>query len=408
MLITFLVFALLSLLLLLALLWYFIPSSRVATSIPGLRPADQVWGNLPNIADAGGLPQFLQNLHSDYGSLASFWLGDFLAISVGSHNLFKLVDKSCSKKGLIYQTIVPLTLDKDILEQTSPANSFLNSLLSNFSPFTHQAGTNLGSEIKALTEELCGVLGNFGKEDQVAIDDYIDALAVKIVADTSGLVRKPDMPKLRLAYTKLMLELESVMEAGKEASEDKRKFLIKMAEEFLNIVDRSSGSRVFGLITVVSVMSTWVLYYLARYPKLQTSVRQNNSLLVPFLEEVVRVTGFLPITARVIDKQELSLLGHTIEEGTVVINSLSVISWDQNVFPNPKAVDLNRDNTPNILNMINPSYNKSYSYCAITSIVETVLGNFKIELATPEIEIGQKFTFVMKPDTDIWIKLQKL
>jgi len=408
MLVTFLVFALLALLLLLALLWYFIPSSRVATSVPGLRPADQVWGNLPNISDAGGLPQFLQSLHRDHGSIASFWLGDFLAISVGSHHLFKLVDNICPTNGLPYQTIVPLTLDKDVLEQTSPTNNFLNSIISSFSPFNHKADPSLGSRAKALIVELCDVLSTVGSEDQVPIDDYIDALAVKIVADTSGLIKETDMPKLRLAFTKLSMEIEAVMEAGKEVGEEKRKILIKRAEEYLQIVDRKAGPKVFGLITVISVLSTWILYYLAKNPEIQKKVGKDESLIKPLIVEIVRATGFLPFTSRVLVKQDLSLLGHTIEEGTLVINSLSSVGWDQKVFPDPEVVDLQRDKSlPNILHMVNPSYSTSFSYCVITLIVKTVLETFTLELADPEVEVGKKFTFVMKPDTDIWMKLKK-
>jgi len=408
MLVTFLVFALLALLLLLALLWYFIPSSRVATSVPGVRPADQVWGNLPNISDAGGLPQFLQSLHRDHGSIASFWLGDFLAISVGSHHLFKLVDNCCPTNGPPYQTIVPLTLDKDVLEQTSATNKFLNSIISSFSPFNQQADPLLGSRAKTLILELCDVLSTVGPEDRVPLGDYIEALAVKLVAETSGLIKEPDMPKLRLAFTKLSVDIETFMEAGKEVGEVERKILIKRAEEFLQIVDRKAGPKVFGLITVISVLSTWILYYLAKNPDIQKKVGKDECLIKPLIVEIVRVTGFLPFTSKVLPKQDLSLLGHTIEEGTLVINSLSSVGWDKKLFPRPEVVDLDRDKSlPNILHIINPSYGTSFSHCAITIVVKTILDNFTLELADLEVEVGKKFTFVMKPDTDIWMKLKK-
>ena len=260
MLITFLVFASLAAVLLLSLLWYLIPSSRVATSVPGLRPADKVWGNLPNIVDAGGLPHFLRTLHCENGAVASFWLGDFLAISVGTHHLFKVVDKSCPQNGLPYQTIVPLTLDKDILEQTSSTFRFINSIFSSFSPFSNlQFQSSLGPKVKKLAEELCSALATMGTDDQVPMDDYVDALAVKIVAETSGFVKETDMSKLRLAFIKLTKELESVMEAGKEVGDEGKKLLTERAEELIKIVNTNSGPKVFTLITVVSTLSTWLL-----------------------------------------------------------------------------------------------------------------------------------------------------
>jgi len=410
MLITFLVFASLAAVLLLSLLWYLIPSSRVATSVPGLRPADKVWGNLPNIVDAGGLPHFLRTLHCENGAVASFWLGDFLAISVGTHHLFKVVDKSCPQNGLPYQTIVPLTLDKDILEQTSSTFRFINSIFSSFSPFSNlQFQSSVGPKVKKLSEELCSALATIGTDDQVPMDDYVDALAVKIVAETSGFVKETDMSKLRLAFIKLTKELESVMEAGKEVGDEGKKLLTKRAEELIKIVNTNSGPKVFTLITVVSTLSTWLLYYLARDRKLQTRIREDRSLLKLFLSEVVRVTGFIPLTARVLAKQDLNILGHNIEEGTLLINSLSTVCWDTNLFADPEVVSIDRaGNPPNILEMISPSFDKSYSYCVIINIVETIISTFNIELAVAEVEVGQKFTFVMKPDTDIWMKLKKL
>lgn len=409
MLITFLVFALLAFVLLLVLLWYFIPSSRVATTVPGVRPAHKIWGNLSNIADAGGLPQFLQNLHCDHGAIASFWLGDFLAISVGSHHLFKVVDKSCPKNGLSYQTIVPLTLDQDMLERTTSNDRFLNSILSSFSPFSHPCPPSLAPQVSKLTMELCDALANMGSEDQVPIQDYITALAVKIVAETGGLGKNSDMAQLRLAYTNLMLELESVMQARKEVGEGKRKLLAQRGEEFVKIVDRNNGPKIFGLISVICVLSTWMLYYLARNKKLQAQVRKDDSLLKTFLAEVVRVTAFVPFSTRVLAKQDLSLLGHTIEEGTLVINSLSTVCWDENVFSDPEAVDLQRDfsNLPDILSLVSASYDKSYSYTVIIAMVKTIIDIFDIELAAPEVKVGKKFSFVMKPDSDIWLKLKK-
>eukprot|EP00092_Neocalanus_flemingeri_P017125 GFUD01018521.1.p1 GENE.GFUD01018521.1~~GFUD01018521.1.p1 ORF type:complete len:409 (+),score=82.58 GFUD01018521.1:308-1534(+) len=408
MLVTFVVFALLAFLLLLALLWYILPSSRVATSVPGLRPSHQTLGNLPNISDAGGLPAFLKNVHCEYGSISSFWLGDYLAISVGSYNLFKLVDKSCPKSDLPYQTIVPLTLDKNILEKSTSSDAFLNSILSGFSPFSQPCPPSLAPQVTRLTKELCGVLAKACPEDQVPIQDYVTALAVKIVAETAG--KDSDVAKLRLAYTNLLLELGTAMESGREMGEDKRKLLIQREEEFIKIVDRNNGPTVFGLITVISVLSTWVLYYLARNDKLQAEVSEDNSLLKLFLAEVVRVTAFVPLTARVLAKQDLNILGHTLEPGTVVINSISTVCWDDEVFTNPEAVDVQRDfnNLPDVLSYINSTADSSYSYCVIMTIVKTIISAFKLDLADPEVDIGKKFSFVMRPETDIWLKLQKM
>eukprot|EP00091_Calanus_sinicus_P006235 TRINITY_DN16843_c0_g1_i1.p1 TRINITY_DN16843_c0_g1~~TRINITY_DN16843_c0_g1_i1.p1 ORF type:complete len:171 (-),score=53.43 TRINITY_DN16843_c0_g1_i1:177-689(-) len=168
------------------------------------------------------------------------------------------------------------------------------------------------------------------------------------------------------------------MEAGKEVGEGKRKLLTKRGEEFVKIVDRNNGPKIFGLISVISGLSTWMLYYLARNKKVQAQVRNEDSLLKTFLGEVVRVTAFIPFTARVLAKQDLGLLGHNIEEGALVINSLSTVCWDENVFSTPEDVDLQRDfsNLPDILGLVNAAYDKSYSFTVIIALVKTMIGAF--------------------------------
>jgi len=408
MLVTFLVFALLAFVVMVGLLWYFLPSSRVVTSVPGLGPSHQTLGNLPNVADAGGLPQFLRNLHCDYGTIASFWLGDYLAISVGSYSLFKQVDKSCPNNGLPYQTIVPLTLDKDILKKTTKSEAYLNSIMASFAPFSQPCSPTVSEQVAKLTKELCEVLGKTGTEDQVPIQDYITALSVKVVAQTF-LNKTCDVAQLRLNYTNLVIELEALLEVDRELGEIKRNLLNKRVNEFIDCVGESNGPNTFGLITVISVLSTWVLYYLARHADLQSKVLSDLNLLKNFLAEVVRVTGFIPFTARVLNKQDLNILGHTLEEGTLVINSLSNVCWDGHVFSDPETINLDRDfhKLPDIFQCINNLAADSYSYCVIAAIVKTVLSAFKLNLAAPEVKIGPKFCFVMKPELDIWLTLQK-
>ena len=139
MLVTFLVFASFSLLLLMLLLWYLWPSSRVSTSVPGQSPSHRTLGNIPNITDAGGLPHYLQSLHQQHGMVASFWIGDYLAISLASPNLFKLVAEPST---FLYQSIVPLINNAEILEKKSSAGSKINSIMSNFSPFSNTWSEN--------------------------------------------------------------------------------------------------------------------------------------------------------------------------------------------------------------------------------------------------------------------------
>jgi hypothetical protein len=46
-------------------------------------------GNLADVALAGSLHEFLLELHDKYGSIASFWWGNQLVISIASAELFQ-------------------------------------------------------------------------------------------------------------------------------------------------------------------------------------------------------------------------------------------------------------------------------------------------------------------------------
>ena len=370
MLVTFLVFALFSLAVLGAVLWLLWPSSRVSTSVPGLSPAHHLLGNLPNIRDAGGLPQLLQELRQQHGMLASFWIGDFLAISLGSQNLFKLVDDSQNMKP--YNSIVPLTVDPDILERKSEEASNINMLLNNFSPFSDQWNPQISSRVFELIEELITALREIGEDDQVPINDYIRALAVKIVAETSSKIekKKVDPNELRQHLINLSVDIDALLDSEEAFGEDRKKILYQKASGFIKLVGEESAASVFGDVAMISALAVWCLYYSA---KNQLKVGNEESLS-DLITEVMRVTAVLPVSARVL-QSSLTVLGHTVEEGTLVINSLSAVCWDEKRFPEARKCDIQRKNLAEIRRFF-PSADQSYTLGVVRIIVKMFVEKF--------------------------------
>ena len=399
MLVTFLVFASFSLLLLMLLLWYLWPSSRVSTSVPGQSPSHRTLGNIPNITDAGGLPHYLQSLHQQHGMVASFWIGDYLAISLASPNLFKLVAEPST---FLYQSIVPLINNAEILEKRSSAGSMINSIMSNFSPFsnTWSENSNCKKNIEELIKELLSVLSNFGDDDQIPIHDYVTALVVKIVAAERGL----EADELRSNFINLSVELNAFLDSDGDNVE-LLKLLLQRGEAFFKTTGEKNGPNIFGDILLISTLTTWSLYYLSRNKKLQKRINDKEDNLTPFLTEIIRVTGLIPLTARVL-KQNVNILGHTIEQGTLVINSLSSIWWDCTHFPNPEEVNLERKNG-SILDQINANAMSSSSLLTAQIIVLQFLKKFELKVADPDLIIRPKFNFISKPDCDVWLMLKK-
>ena len=405
MLVTFLVFASLALALLVIVLWYVWPAPRLSTSVPGLSPSVETLGNIPDIKDAGGLAKFLQKLHCDHGMIASFWINDFLAISLGSRNLFKLVIPGNNKSP--YQSIVPVTTDQDVLERSTKDDSLINKLLSSFAPFGSAApeGDFEDSVIK-LVDELVIALKQLGNEDQIPIEDYMSALAVRIVCETSpSLTRKGlDPNKLRALYATIAAELDLFLDfGGPEFDAEQKRNLSKYLAEFSQMAEGSEGKyTVLSQITVISSLASWALYYLAKRKELQALAEAD---FPSFLAEVVRVTAFIPIRSKVIS-QSVTVLGHTIEEGTMVINALNSAFWDEKIFPNPGDIDIRRVNCPEaVMSLIHPEAAGSYSFQVVCLIVRQFLQSFVITLAQSDFIAEKMFRLVVKPDCDVWLKL---
>ena len=408
MLVTFLVFASLALVLLVVVLWFLWPSSRISTSVPGLNPSVETLGNVQDIRDAGGLAKFLNSLHRDHGSIASFWINDFLTISLNSSSLFSLVSAGREKP---YQSLVPLTTDQSVLETVTRPDQLLASLLSSFSPFSSRATADLQRPVERLVEELFDALKQLREEDHISIEDYVTALVVKIVSETSpDIVSKPQDPsKLRSLFASLSAELDLFLDFGApDLDADQKSSLSRNISEFCE-KESEGGLEVFSQILVMTSLTSWALYYLAMDQELQTSLSQaTEAKLEMFLTEVVRVSSLVPVRARVA-RQDLSLLGHTVEQGTLVIDSLSSFFWSEKNFPNPREIDINRPDCQRqpVLSLLHSNAANSYSFQVVLIVVRKFVQTFKLSPACCDMIVDQKFRLVMRPDCDIWLKLDK-
>ena len=409
MLVTFLVFAFLALLILVILLWQLWPSSRISTSVPGISPSVETLGNVPDIRDAGGIAKFLKKLHGDHGLIASFWINDFLAISLSSASLFKLVNAGNSERP--YQSIVPITSDQDVLESVTKADGILNNLLSTFAPFSSPPPRDLENSVQKLVDELIVALTQLRDDDQIPIEDYMTALSVKIVSETSpSVVRKNlDSNRLRSLFAQISAELDLFLDFGApDFDAEQKNSLSKNITEFCQMVEGADGrSLVFSQIFVISSLATWALYYLAKLQTLQTKLWRGTDVeLRMFLTEVVRVTSLVPLRSAVLS-QSLTLLGHTVAEGTLVISSLSSHYGADKTFPSPADIDISRQNCADVLSLIHSEAANSYSFQVVLLIVRQFLKTFYISPAHCEMNVDQKFRLVTKPDCDIWLKLKR-
>ena len=90
-------------LLLLILLPVYIFTRSSKRRVPGLSKRDNITGNLPDIAEAGGLLNFLKRLHTKFGPIASYWQGDVFTVSIADTKYFKYTEKIFDRHPALFE-----------------------------------------------------------------------------------------------------------------------------------------------------------------------------------------------------------------------------------------------------------------------------------------------------------------
>ena len=90
-------------LLFLMLLPVYIFTRASKRSVPGLSKRDNITGNLPDIAEAGGLLNFLKRLHTKFGPIASYWQGDIFTVSIADPKYFKYTEKIFDRHPALFE-----------------------------------------------------------------------------------------------------------------------------------------------------------------------------------------------------------------------------------------------------------------------------------------------------------------
>jgi len=433
MLITFVVFAALSLVALLVLLWFFLPTSKQATTVPGINITNDMQGNLNNIAAAGSLSKFLTLLHCEHGPIASFWYGEFLTISLGTAPLLKQVKKLFPSSPGLFQSLVPVMGDP-----SQSCGVFLHKVLSQIQPFSFSLNPESRREkvrekVNLLTKEICIVWNGLSEDDQIPALDYMTALAVKIVTTTQmGDYFKDEVniASFNKAYNNVMVDLEAKMTevVHWEKSDPREMAFRKKIESFEDIIrkcgkilgDSGEDEAVAKLasfalteISTIGFMLTWILYYLSIFPEIQDKARSEQNYIENIFKEVLRISQFVPFASRVQHEREMVIEGHVIQPGTLVMLSSATVLMDPNVYDDPHIFNPNRDFPPlDPINLLLPDSaagaKSAWSSRVVVEVVQQILQSFNIVAADPDMRCGAKFCPFAKPDTDIWLKPTKL
>ncbi|XP_067944170.1 cytochrome P450 20A1-like [Watersipora subatra] len=466
MILPFVLFAVFIVIALLVFLYSLYPGSQRVTTVPGLDPTTEVDGNVPDMQKAGSLPQFLINLHEEFGPVVSFWINRELIISVASPETHKAVAHLFDRPYSLFEPFLPLLGDRSIQLRNGPEGQHDRKLHDR--SFTQAKIVQKFSMIQQICEELCdkweSVAGtgehmplsvNFSSlvmksltrfcfgdyfKDEEAMNaftrDYNQCFHIMEQSIFEGpMVPGSEKEKRFNKAIKNMREVAGeIISARKEAEiapEDKI-FIDTLLDTYTDddMVFDDIVTYLIGGSHTTSYYLTWAFCLLAKYQDVQekawkevdeyyvegpvtVDIMKNMKYLQNVMNEVMRYSKLAPYSARK-SSSDCIISGHKIPKETPIIISAGTLMQNGDLWENPDEFD------PDRFNKKIPAYGfepfgfagkrkcPGYRLTELESQMFIVLAlkRFKVTLVPGQV-VEPSYGLVTKPSEEIWILVEK-
>ncbi|ESO83424.1 hypothetical protein LOTGIDRAFT_133362 [Lottia gigantea] len=424
---------------------YLMPSSRKATSVPGLDPTTKEDGNLSDIGRAGSLHEFLLDLHGRFGDIASFWMGRQLVISIASPELFKQHQNNL----------------KHVVTQSSTLCYTVFMFIGNINTICIQVADNL---VKTLENKV--------KEEHLSLNQYMIAYAFKTVMNSlygDAMDDEKDIIAMRGHYDIMWSEMEkriadpTVPEDGSPRAISLNLALKEMRKIVQNIIDfrKKNGKKsedyllidrivehmktedgIFSEILTFLIggfhtagnLLTWAVYFLATHEEVEKKLLKEIKNVLgdddisadnydqlkytkQIIDETMRCAVVAPWAARYQDFDS-ELGGHKIPKKTPVIHALGVSLQDERQWPQPKIFDPERFNEENIKKRPHLAFSpfgfagrrvcpgRKFAYLESAICLVSLFRRFKFHLVEGQV-VQPVFGLVTHSEDDIWVTVSK-
>lgn len=454
--------------LLISIIWLY-PSSKKVTTIPGLDPSSKEDGNLSDIAKAGSLHEFLQDLHQQYGEISGFWMGQSYVVSVASPQLFKATANIFDRPPSLFAMFEPLIGASSI--QYANGSEGRSRRRNYDRAFSHDNLKNYYESFQEMANMVSKKWSARSESDHVPLMEDVWTFAIYAALRTlMGGDFKDDklVQSINNAYSKAWSEMEhrltdpiipdekssrhkSFQEAVQYLKSTMTKVISRRREAkvtqhlLIDVMMESTKDEdtlicdvitflVGGFHTTANLL-TWAMYFLAAHSDIQDKVHKElvevlgergvvddsnfNQLryMKQVLEETLRCAVVAPWAARVQDF-DTELGGHKVPKNTPVIQALGVVLQDEQLFPLPHRFDPDRFSEENSKNI--PSFAFSpfgfagkricpgykYAYLESTVFVATLIQKFEVKLWSDQA-VTPVFGLVTHPQEEIWLKIIK-
>uniref|UniRef100_A0A3Q2ZGH2 Cytochrome P450, family 20, subfamily A, polypeptide 1 n=1 Tax=Hippocampus comes TaxID=109280 RepID=A0A3Q2ZGH2_HIPCM len=423
---------------------YLYPSSRRSSDIPGLNPTDEKDGNLPDIVNKGGLHEFLVALHEEFGSVASFWFGQRLVVSLGSVNQLRqhinpnrTTDsfETMLKSLLGYQSGTGEGVNEAIIRKKVYDNAINETLKKNF------------SLVLKLVEELVGKWVSFPEAQHIPLCSHLLGLSMKTVTQLAlgehfsedakvisfhknhdviwseigkgyldGTQEKSSSRKTH--YARALSEMESVLlSVAKERKANPKQLvfvdmLLKSSLKERQIMEDCMVFTLAGCV-ITANLCIWVLHFLSTSKEVQDKL----------YEEMEDVLGSDPISLNKIPQlnpfsfkryMRLLVYSNTMRQKTLVIYALGVVLQDSNTWSaaSRSVFDPDRfedDSTRKSFSLLGFSGNQTcpelrFAYTIATVLLSTLVRQLRLHRLEGQI-LEVKSELVSAPKDETWITL---
>ena len=453
-----------------------LPTSLSLTSIPTLPPTSPDLGNLSDFATCGSFHHFLVHLHQQLGDVAAFHWGRTLVVSLTPAHFratLHLRDRPALLFSLFLPLIGPASLQyADAAEwkrrrQAYISPAFGHPAIVHYSPtFTHLARVSLTAwaahrvapftlplqaHMLALSFQAICVTA-FGKARS---PEYVAAfkegyelvwhcLEGQIDGTGTGQVGAEELDaaveRIKRAVLALVDERRQELKVGAATSE--RLFIDELLQSDASseLVYSDALTFLVGGFHTTGNWLTWLFYFLARHPHVQSRVREELTAVcgaddeltyaqvprLPYLrqvmDETLRLSALAPFAARVSPTPLQLSNGLTIPADTPIVQPLGLASHDPQLWSDPQRFDPERfakgSEQPRGGNRLAfspfglsggrvcPGQAFAYSECALVTAV--YLREFEVGWPEGAPEVESRFGLVAYPKHEIYVTMTRL
>ncbi|XP_037075941.1 cytochrome P450 20A1-like [Pollicipes pollicipes] len=456
MLIALVIFAVVFITFLLFVILYIYPSATRDTTVPGPPPSSSSDGNLTDVEMAGGLGEYLREVHAQYGPLVSFHLGKQLVISLGTYELMEQHSGAAERPELYLEFLRPLLGRESIVwadraETTRRWRLYQQGFSEECRAVYRQAAREAAGRVSEKLQSL-------SSEEHVSLQQYTSALALHIVARCCfGHHMDDEHSMLSFAQEYEIVTAEVTSEAcGRQLYESQQDHLLEAAAALRDVAAAivrkhrrenkstvslvewvalsAQGSRAGGdseahvsdllalfmfFCETLSSGLCWTLYYLSQHQTVQDAVvaqlageQTDTGLVGRVIREAWRLSSVVPLTARCYSSPS-AVQGHTLPARTPIVSALCVANtaagWARADRFDPARFE--GDTPPLELNPL-PFLSKhddiegasSLYQELVTEVLHVLLTPSQLELL-PDQSQEQLMTLVTTPREDVWVSV---